>query len=68
VLSRTQEKIRVSIPAARSDLVARLHERGRVLETAYVDGRVEVTALVPPKLAGQIRKALAEAGEPAPRS
>ena len=67
-LSRTQEKIRVSIPADRGDLVARLHERGRVLETAYVDGRVEVTAFVPPKLAGQIRKALAAAAAPSARS
>lgn len=61
LLSQSQEKIRVSLPAGRGDLLARLHERGRVLQTEYVDGRVEVLAFVPPKLAGQIRKALADA-------
>lgn len=68
VLSQSQEKIRVSLPAGRGDLLAQLHERGRVLQTEYVDGRVEVLAFVPPKLAGQIRKALAETAGSEPTS
>lgn len=68
VLSQSQEKMRVSLPAGRGDLLAQLHERGRVLQTEYVDGRVEVLAFVPPKLAGQIRKALAEAAGSEPTS
>ncbi|HUI26514.1 MAG TPA: GTPase HflX, partial [Candidatus Kryptonia bacterium] len=60
VLGRSQERVHFSIPAARGDLLARLHARGRVLQTEYLDGHVEVTAVVPPKLAGQVRKALNE--------
>jgi len=60
-LGQSQERVHFSIPAARGDLLARLHARGRVLQTEYLDGHVEVTALVPPKLAGQLRKALNEA-------
>ncbi|MBI4517144.1 MAG: GTPase HflX [Deltaproteobacteria bacterium] len=59
LLAQSQERVHLSIPASRGDLLARLHQRGRVLHTEYLDGRVEVTALVPPKLAGQLRKALA---------
>jgi GTP-binding protein HflX len=59
-LAQTQERVRFSIPAARGDLLARLHERGRVLQTEYTDDHVDVTAIVPPKLAGQIRKALTD--------
>jgi len=58
LLAQSQERVHFSIPAGRGDLVARLHARGRVVQTEYVDGRVEVTAVVPPKLAGQVRKAL----------
>jgi GTP-binding protein HflX len=59
VLAQAQERVHFSIPSARGDLLARLHERGRVLTTEYVDGHVEVSAVVPPKLAGQVRKELA---------
>jgi GTP-binding protein HflX len=52
-------RLDVSIPASRGDLVARLRQAGSVLREEYQDGRVEVSALVPPKLAGQVRKALA---------
>ena len=60
-IGQSQERVHFSIPAARGDLVARLHARGRVLQTEYLDGRVEVTAVVPPKVAGQVRKALRDA-------
>ena len=47
------------IPAARADLLAAIHQAGRVAEQALQDGAFEVTAYVPPKMAGRIRKALA---------
>jgi len=53
-----RERLDVRIPAARGDLVARLHRSGTVLREKYVDGHVDITALVPPKLAGQVRKEL----------
>jgi GTPase len=57
-------RVRVEIPARRGDLVARLRATGRVLEEYYRDGTVLVTALVPPKVAGQLEKALArDAGD-----
>jgi hypothetical protein len=39
-------------------LVALLHERGRVVEEFYDGNLVHVTAMVTPKLAGQMRKLL----------
>jgi GTPase len=53
-----RERVHLRIPATRGDLVARLHRSGMVLREEYQDGHVDVTALVPPKLAGQVRKAL----------
>ena len=57
-LQARRERLHVWLPASRGDLVARLHQAGTVLQEDYRDGQVEVTALVPPKLAGQVRKAL----------
>jgi GTP-binding protein HflX len=50
-------RVRVVLPSGRGDLVARVRRGGRVLEEYYRDGRVTITALVPPKLAGQLEKA-----------
>ena len=58
VLKSGRERLDVRIPAARGDLVARLHRSGTVLRVEYQDGHVDVTALVSPKLAGQVRKEL----------
>jgi len=58
VLQAGRERLEVRIPAARGDLVARLHRSGTVLHEEYRDGHVDVTALVPTKLAGQVRKEL----------
>ena len=63
-LQSGRERLHVCIPATRGDLVARLHQAGTVLQEDYRDGEVEVTALVPVKLAGQVRKALRATGEP----
>ncbi len=57
-LQAHRERLHIRMPASRGDLVARLHQAGTVLQEEYRDGEVEVTALVPPKLAGQVRKAL----------
>ena len=59
LLQSGRERLELRIPAGRGDLIARLHRSGTVLREHYEDGQVEVTALVPPKLAGQVRKALA---------
>ncbi len=57
-LAESQERLAVDVPAARGDLLAQLHRGGQVLEEQFFDGVVRVTAMVPPKLAGQVRKAL----------
>lgn len=67
ILRRDRERIHLEIPMARGDLVARLHQTGTVLQEEYRDGYVEVTALVPTKVAGQIRKAVAAVEESQPR-
>ena len=58
ILQSGRERLELRLPAGRGDLIARLHRSGTVLREEYEDGHVEVTALVPPKLAGQVRKAL----------
>jgi len=57
-LQSGRARLDVRIPAARGDLVARLHQAGTVLREQYEDGHVDVTALVPAKLVGQLRKEL----------
>ena len=56
ILQAGRERVHVWLPAHRGDVVARLHRGGTVLQEEYHEGQVEVTALVPPKLAGQVRK------------
>jgi GTP-binding protein HflX len=58
ILQAGRERLHIRLPAGRGDLVARLRQAGTVLQEDYRDGQVEVTALVPPKLAGQVRKAI----------
>jgi GTP-binding protein HflX len=52
------ERVRCEVPQARGDLLAWLRRSGRIVEEYYRDGAVQITALVPPKVAGQLRKAL----------
>jgi GTP-binding protein HflX len=59
LLAAQQERLHVFIPVHRGDLLAQLHQAGRVAEQALHDGTYEITAYVPPKVAGRIRKALA---------
>ncbi len=57
-LTRGLERVRCALPSGRGDLIAWLRRTGRVVEEYYRDGTVTVTALVPPKVAGQLRKQL----------
>ncbi len=59
LLAAQQERLCVRIPAARSDLLAELHRAGRIAEQSLHNGAFDVTAYVPAKIAGRIRKALA---------
>jgi hypothetical protein len=48
--------VRCVLPSDRGDIVALLRRTGRIVEEYYRDGQVTVTALVPEKVAGQLRK------------
>jgi GTP-binding protein HflX len=56
-------RVRCALPARRGDLLAMLRRTGIIVEEYHNDGLVTVTALVPPKVAGQLRKQLPEALE-----
>jgi GTP-binding protein HflX len=58
--TRGLERVRCALPSGRGDVIAWLRRTGRVVEEYYRDGVVTVTALVPPKVAGQLRKQLPE--------
>jgi len=58
--TRGLERVRCALPSGRGDVVAWLRRTGRIVEEYYQDGMVTVTALVPPKVAGQLRKQLPE--------
>ena len=58
LLAAQNERLTIRIPAARSDLLAELYRAGRVAQQSLHDGAFEVTAYVPAKVAGRIRKAL----------
>lgn len=60
LLAAQQERLQVRIPVDRGDLLAQIHQAGRVAEQTLQDGAFQVTAYVPPKVAGRIRKALAD--------
>jgi GTP-binding protein HflX len=55
-LDRGKEKIHLSLSASQGALLSLLRERGRVENEIYEDDRVHITAMVTPKLAGQMRK------------
>jgi GTP-binding protein HflX len=56
--TRGLERVRCALPSGRGDVIAWLRRTGRIVEEYYRDGMVTVTALVPPKVAGQLRKQL----------
>src|SRR5207244_1555557 len=57
-LSRGLERVRCVLPSGRGDLISLLKRAGRVVEEDYRAGPVPGTGLLPPKVAGQLRKAL----------
>jgi GTPase len=57
-LGRALERVTCTLPSARGDLVAWLRRSGRIVDERYDDGVVHLTALLPPKVAGQLRKRL----------
>jgi GTPase len=58
VLDQGKEPFRASFFSWQGKLLALLRERGRILKETYADDEIHVTALVTPKLAGQMRKLL----------
>jgi GTP-binding protein HflX len=60
LLAAGMTRIDWEVPLGRGDVVAALRSGGRVLAQQVQDGRLRVTALVPPKLAGQLRKSTPE--------
>jgi GTPase len=57
-LDRGKEKIHLSFSSSQGDLLSLLRQRGRVEHEIYQEDQVHITALVTPKLAGQLRKLL----------
>jgi GTP-binding protein HflX len=55
-LERGKEKIHLSLSTAQGALLSLLRARGRVENEIYEADQVHVTAMVTPKLAGQLRK------------
>ncbi len=58
-LQSRREHLHLRLPASRGDLVALLRRSGAVLQADYDGDEVEITAMTPPKLAGQLRKLVA---------
>ncbi len=63
LLAAQQERLQVTIPMERADLMAALHRSGRVVEEELdeTDTGFRVVAYVPASVAGRIRKELASA-------
>ena len=62
ILDQSKVRIETSFTPAQNRLVALLRERGRVVEELHDGESIKVTALVTPKLAGQIRKSMRSSG------
>lgn len=60
-LVQRSQQVEFLIPFSRGEVLARVHREGRVLERRDEENGTRVTALVTPKLAGQLEKLLAEA-------
>lgn len=60
-LSRLRVEVTLSIPFARGDLVARVHERGEVLEETYDESGTRLVARMPQELLKELSDYLAEA-------
>jgi len=58
ILEHGKERFHACFSASQGGLLSLLRERGRIVEESYEGDQVYVTAIVTPKLAGQIRKLL----------
>ncbi|HEY7167608.1 MAG TPA: GTPase HflX [Candidatus Binatia bacterium] len=58
IFDHHKERFHATFAPSQTGLVSVLRERGRIIEEHYDADRIEVTALITPKLAGQIRKLL----------
>jgi GTP-binding protein HflX len=56
-------RVEWEIPASRGDVLAAVRRGGRLLEERSADGRLRITALIPAKLAGQLRESVREGEE-----
>jgi GTPase len=61
ILDRGKEEFHACFAPSQGELVALLRERGRVVSESYNGDAIRVTAMVTPKLAGQVRKLLGKA-------
>jgi GTP-binding protein HflX len=58
ILDRDKVEFHACLSPGQGELVALLRERGRIVEEIYEDNLIRVTAMITPKLAGQMRKLL----------
>jgi len=58
ILEQGKERFYACFSASQGGLLSLLRERGRIVEESYEGDQVYVTAIVTPKLAGQMRKLL----------
>lgn len=65
VLDRGKEPFQACFAPRQGNLLSLLRQRGRIVEEKYQGDRIHVTALVTPKLAGQMRKWLHDGDVPA---
>jgi GTP-binding protein HflX len=64
VLDQGKEEFRARFFAWQGKLLSLLRERGRILQEVHEGDQIQITALVTPKLAGQMRKLLSAVGRP----
>ncbi|OHB92456.1 MAG: hypothetical protein A2Z58_07880 [Planctomycetes bacterium RIFCSPHIGHO2_12_42_15] len=60
ILDRGKEQSEFSFSPTQGSLLSLLRQRGRILDEKFDGDTIRVTALLSPKLAGQIRKRLGE--------
>jgi GTP-binding protein HflX len=65
-LDQGKEPFQARFFSGQGKLLSLLRERGRILKESYHGDEIHVTALVTPKLAGQMRKLLNAAGRETP--
>jgi GTPase len=60
ILDQGKEQFHACFASSQAGLLSLLRERGRIIKETYENSQIYVTALVTPKLAGQMRKLLRE--------